>query len=181
MSRRGWAVVTLCLLCPQPALAQPAWLRTALLTPLPPVLASSDGAVLLDRTELVVDDHLSIKRHEMRAIRILSPAGIELASFAFAIEPGGKRGKVQAWTIGKDRIEQANDRDVAETTLDPEHYSDVRRVIVRAPTPRVGDTVAVEFTSEEQLPFASYTWNPQFGGCRSRARNSPSSCPPAGT
>jgi len=164
VSRRGLVVAALCLLCPQTAFAQPAWLRTALLTPLPPVLASSNGAVLLDRTELVVDDHLFIKRHEMRAIRILRPAGIALATFAFVVEPGGKRGKVHAWTIGRDRLEQSEDRDVAETTLDEGHYSDVRRVIVRAPTPRVGDTVAVEFTSEEQLPFASYTWRPQVGG-----------------
>jgi hypothetical protein len=159
---RTLALVALSLLCPGVAHAQPAWLRTALLIPSPPALAKSDGAVLFDRTELVIDEHLRIRRHEMRAIRILRPAGVDLAAFAFAIEPGGKRDKVQAWTIGKDRMEQSSDRDVAESTLDPEHYSDVRRVIVNAPTPRVGDTIGVEFTSEEQLPFAFYTWSPQF-------------------
>ena len=151
------------LLLPGVALAQPAWLRDALLIPAPPALESSDAAVLLDRTELVLDARMHVKRRELRAIRILKPAGVSLATFAFAVEPGGKRGRLKAWTIGTGRIEETGDKDVIETTLVPGQYSDVKQVLVRAPTPRIGDIVAAEFSSEEQLPFASYTWSPQPG------------------
>jgi len=151
------------MLVPGIARAQPAWLRAALLIPSPPALESSDAAVLLERTELVLDARMHVRRRELRAIRILKPAGASLATFAFAVEPGGKRGHLEAWTIGKGRIDASGDKDVLETTLVPGQYSDVKQIIVRAPTPRVGDIVAAEFSAEEQLPFASYTWSPQPG------------------
>jgi uncharacterized protein DUF3857/transglutaminase superfamily protein len=148
-----------------PAQAAPDWLKVVLLdAPTAPASDHADVAVLYDRVELIVDPALGLKRLERRVLRILRPAGVDQATFAFGMEPGGRRVRARAWTVGAGRDEVSKDTDVVETTLDPEHYSDVRRVILRAPRPRVGDLVAVEFATEEHLPFASYAWTPQFHG-----------------
>ena len=161
MKRGAWLPGLVLLLLPGIARAQPGWLRAALETPSPPALESSDGAVLLDRTEIVLDARMHMHRRQVQAIRILQPAGADFAKFQFSIEPGGTRGRIRAWTIGKGRYDESGPKDIFESTLVPGKYTDVRLITVRAPAPRVGDVVAVEFNAEEQLPFASFTWSPQ--------------------
>ena len=53
-----------------------------------------------------------------------------LKDVTFAVEPGGKRGRLKAWTLGTGRIEATGDKDVIDTTLVPGQYSDVKQQIV---------------------------------------------------
>jgi hypothetical protein len=145
-----------------PADAAPDWVKAALADPaIGNWSEPADVNVLYDRVELSVGEGLRTERRERRVLRILAAKGVDRATFVFSLEPGGKRVRARAWTLGPGRDEESKDQDVVESTLDPAHYTDVRRILLSAPKPRVGDVVAVEFVAQEQLPFSSYGWSPQ--------------------
>ncbi len=166
--RRAWriagaALVALAIPAAQ-ARAAPEWLEVARTTADPPAGPEVPGVVLYARTEMALDPHLKVRARQRIAIRIRDTSGLDLAAFPFQLEPGGRVREIHAWTLRPGFEAEARRGDVAETTLDPEHYTDVRRVIVRAPDARVGDVVAAELVSEESLPFPFYIWAPQARG-----------------
>lgn len=163
MRRGGWlpALSALALLA-RGAAAEPAWVRTAVAES--PALADSGPAavVLEDATRIELKGHLTAVIRRRRVLRLLTPAGLDDAGFAFGLPPGGTLRSCDAWTLGAGgRSLHAGRNDVVERSVLPDMYTDARQVGIAAPDPRLGDVVAFECTYDEPLVFPFYTWQPQ--------------------
>ena len=152
--RRALAVLAL---VSAPALhgAVPGWVREAAAVPVPAQKSSAAAVVLLDQQTLTVEGAAVTTRHR-RVLKVLTPAGRELAYAAVFFEKTGKVLSMRGWVLdGKGGAHELRERDATEASATTfELYSDTRVKVLRAGRADAGSIVAFE-TEQRSRPYES--------------------------
>ena len=169
VSRRRRGALLLCAFAALwPAAAQasknvhvPDWVRQAAAVPTPHLRPHDGAVVLLDQTEIAVDAQGRATVHRREAIRLLTAAGREYASYPLYYEQGSKVHYLHSWTLGADEHEyQLDDKEEVDVSAVPEFavFDSSRVRMAQAEAAEPGAVVAFESEYQE----APYTTSWEF-------------------
>ena len=156
--RRSALAVLVLLAAPALQAALPQWAREAAAMPVPAQPSSTKAVVLLDEQALTVAGQVTT-RHR-RVLKILTPAGRELAYTAVYYEKTGKVLSMRGWVVDpKGDVQEIRQRDAAEASATSfELYSDTKVKVLQAENVDVGSIVAFETEQREQPYENSALW-----------------------
>ena len=152
-----FAGLCLSLFCTVPAKADsaPDWFRQLAHAPLPKYPDEAEGVVVLDDETLTVKENGDMYVNHRRVLKILRPAGKELAIFYAHFDKETRLDSIHGWSIAANGQEyELKDKDAVERSpWDYAMYMDTRIKTMKLPGAEVGSYVAFEY-QQRCRPYA---------------------------
>lgn len=141
------------------AASAPAWVTSAMATPIPPQPPRTTAVVLLDSTTLTVVPSGDVTTQRRRVVKILAPAGRNYAYGLAMFDDRTKLKSLRGWSIDPaGEVKVLRERDAMETSAGSfEVFTDAKMKVLDFPS-ETGSVVAFEYETREEPYEPATVW-----------------------